>query len=47
MLRWSCEIWEWEKHEEPIDGGLQGSSSGDVDLEVLQNERYLRPVWSL
>ena len=35
ILRWSSEIWEWEKHEEPFDGSLQGNSSGDVELEVL------------
>ena len=29
------EIWEWEKHEEPFDGSLQGSSNSDVELEVL------------
>ena len=35
ILRWGSEIWELEKHGEPIDGSLQGSSNGDVDLEVL------------
>ena len=35
MLRWGSEIWEWEKHEEPFDESRKGSSSGDVELEVL------------
>ena len=35
MLRWSSEIWEWERHEEPFDESRKGSSSGDVELEVL------------
>ena len=35
MLRWSSEIWEWERHEEPTDGSLQGSSSADVELGIL------------
>ena len=47
MLRWSSEIWEWERHEEPTDGSLQGSSSADVELGILKNKRYPRPVWSL
>ena len=29
------EIWEWEKHEEPFDGSLQGSSNSDVELGIL------------
>ena len=29
------EIWEWEKHEEPFDVSLQGSSNSDVELGIL------------
>ena len=35
ILRWGSEIWELEKHGEPIDGSLQESSSGGVELEIL------------
>ena len=35
MLRWSSKIREWERHEEPTDGSLQGSSSADVELGIL------------